>query len=146
MPAHSRICRVFADHADFYTVSTYDKSADPTIDLAKTIERAKAENKRIILQVGGDWCGWCSLITEDMSTNPTVRSHLDKNFLVMKVTFPGDHAEEFLAAYPKCEAYPHFFVLDKDGSFMHSQGTSELEKGKGYDDGVFMEFLTAWTP
>ena len=87
-------------HADFYTVSTYDKSADPVDALAKTIARAQVENKRVILQVGGDWCGWCSRITDYMSTNNAVRSHIEKNFLVMKVTFPGDHARCRRAAAP----------------------------------------------
>lgn len=130
----------------FYTVSTYDESLDPNIDFAKTISRAESENKRVILQVGGDWCGWCSLITDYMSTNATVRSHLEKNFVVMKVTFPGEYADDFLSKYPKCEAYPHLFVLDGNGDFLHSQGTSELEKGKGYDEEAFMAFLTQWTP
>lgn len=132
-------------HADFYTVSTYDESRDPADDLARTIARAEAENKRVILQVGGDWCSWCVRITDYMSTNTNVRSHLDENFLVMKVTFPGEHADEFLAAYPKCEAYPHLFVLEKNGDLLHSQGTSELEQGNGYDEDVFMAFLTKWT-
>ena len=132
-------------HGSFYTVSTYDKTIDPAEDLAKTIQRATEENKRIILQVGGDWCGWCTRISNYMSTNDTVRSHLEDNFLVMKVTYPGDHAKAFLANYPKCEAYPHFFVLEPNGEFLHSQGTGELEKGKGYDDAVFIEFLDKWT-
>ncbi|WP_419190037.1 thioredoxin family protein [Stieleria marina] len=137
---------VEAAHADFYTVSTYDESFDPTDDLAKTLVRAANENKRVILQIGGDWCGWCARITDYMSTNETIRSHIDNNFVVMKVTFPGEHAKDFLSAYPKCNAYPHFFVLDENGDFLHSQGTGELEKGKGYDQDVFMAFLTKWTP
>lgn len=133
-------------HADFYTVATYDESLDPTDDFAKTIARAKAEDKRIILQVGGDWCGWCSRITDYMSTNTAVRSHLDKNFLVMKVTYPGEYAKDVLAQYPKCEAYPHFFILESNGDLLHSQGTGELEEGSGYNEDVFMAFLTQWTP
>jgi len=135
-----------SSHADFYTVSTYDKSLDPTDDLARTIARAEAENKRVILQVGGDWCVWCHRFTDFTSTNTTVRSHLGKNFLVMKVTFPGEHADEFLATYPKCVAYPYLIVLDKNGDFLHSQGTNGLIKGKGYDEEMFMAFLTKWTP
>ena len=133
-------------HGSFYTVSTYNESVDPNVDFTKTISRAGAENKRVILQVGGDWCGWCSRITDYMSTNATVRPHLEKNFLVMKVTYPGEHADEFLSKYPKCDAYPHFFVLESNREFLHSQGTGELEAGKGYDDDVFMAFLTQWTP
>lgn len=131
---------------DFYTVSSYDESRDPSDDLAATVARAKAEEKRVILQIGGDWCGWCSRITDFMSTNTKVRSHLEKNFLVMKVTYPGEYAEDFLSTYPKCEAYPHFFVLDGNAELLVSQGTGELEKGDGYDEDVFMAFLTKWGP
>ncbi len=135
-----------SSHADFYTVSTYDESLDPTDDLTRTIARAEAENKRVILQVGGDWCVWCHRITDFTSTNTTVRSHLGKNFLVMKVTFPSENSDEFLATYPKCVAYPYLIVLDKNGGFLHSQGTNGLIKGEGYDEEMFMTFLTKWTP
>lgn len=130
----------------FYTVSHYDKARDPDVDLAEAIRRADTDGKRIVLQVGGDWCGWCARISDYMETNQRVHDLLVKNFVVMKVTYPGDHAETFLSKYPKCDAYPHFFVLEKDGTFLHSQGTSELEKGDSYDEGVFANFLSAWVP
>ncbi len=97
-----------------------------------------------MLQVGGDWCGWCKLISQYMQDNQVVSDILTQHFLVMKVTYPGDHAESFLHQFPKCEVYPHFFVLEKDGKFLHSQGTGELEQGKGYDERVFAEFLNSW--
>lgn len=133
-------------HADFYTVSSYDKSRDPAADLAETITRAGAEDKRVILQVGGDWCGWCARLSKYMSSNDKVRSHLQQNFLVMKVTYPGDHADAFLAAYPPRDGYPHLYVLDRNGELLHSQSTSELEKGAGYDEEKVMAFLTEWAP
>ena len=57
----------------------------------------------------------------------------------------NDNAE-FLTAYPKVPAYPHFFVLESDGTFLHSQGTAELEEGNGYNEQVFMSFLKKWKP
>ena len=136
---------VHSGHPSFYTVSEYDKSADPAEDLKQTLERAQAENKRVLLQVGGDWCDWCTRISKFMAATPDVKSHLEKHFLVLKVTYPGEHSEAFLADYPEREAYPHFFVLDSNGQFLHSQGTGELEKGDGYDEALFMQFLTKWT-
>lgn len=133
-------------HASFYTVATYDEASKPIEDLAETVAQAQKEHKRVILQIGGDWCGWCALISEYMTTNEVVRKHLDDHFLMMKVTYPGENAEPFLAAYPKCNAYPHFFVLEEDGTFLHSQGTGELEEGKGYNQEKFMAFLQQWTP
>lgn len=135
-----------SEHASFYTIATYDKESDPNKDLALTLEQAKKEKKRVILQIGGDWCGWCARISDYMSTNQVVLEHLENNFLVMKVTYPGQNAEQFLAEYPKCNAYPHFFVLDENGKFLHSQGTGELEEGDGYNNEKFMAFLNKWTP
>ena len=130
--------------APFYTVGHYDKQQDPAADLAATIVRAKAEHKRIILQIGGDWCVWCGRISDYMQTNERVRQLLDEHFVVMKVTDPGDNAESFLSQYPSVNAYPHFFVLEPDGTFLHSQGTGELEHEKSYDEEVFCQFLNEW--
>ena len=143
-PAPPEVSKETVQESSFYTVDHYDKSRDPASDLAATIQRATAENKRILLQVGGDWCGWCKLISQYMHDNQVVNNLLTQHFVVMKVTYPGDHAASFLGQFPKCNAYPHLFVLEKDGTLLHSQGTGELEEGKGYNEKVFTEFLNAW--
>lgn len=132
--------------ASFYCVDHYDEARDPNKDLVATIARAGAEDKRILLQIGGDWCGWCARISNYMATDERIRGMLEESFLVMKVTYPGEHSETFLSQYPKVVAYPHFFVLEKDGSLLHSQGTGELEEGEGYNQQVFADFLSAWIP
>jgi hypothetical protein len=38
------------------------------------------------------------------------------------------------------------FVLDRDGKFLHSQGTGELESGRRYDEELFSAFLNTWKP
>lgn len=38
-----------------YTVDHYDASRDVDADLTNTVTRATAENKRILLEIGGDW-------------------------------------------------------------------------------------------
>jgi hypothetical protein len=65
----------------------------------------------------------------------------------MKVNYSNENRNEtFLKAYPGVPAYPHFFVLDSDGSFLHAQGTAELEEGRSYNEKVFLEFLARWQP
>ena len=39
----------------FYTVAIYDPARDANEDLIATIDQAKSANKRIILEVGGNW-------------------------------------------------------------------------------------------
>ncbi|MEX2113806.1 MAG: thioredoxin family protein [Pirellulales bacterium] len=131
----------------FYTVDHYDGARNTADDLAATVERAQAENKRILLQVGGDWCGWCKRMSEFIETNNAVRDTVSHNYLLMKVTHDDTQKnEEFLSQYPKISAYPHLFVLDSDGKLLHSQGTGELEEGQGYNEKVYLEFLEKWKP
>lgn len=129
------------ESADFYTVGVYDESRDPYADLSKTQERAAAEGKRILLLVGGNWCPPCVAIGRYMSTNEAVRELLDEHYLVMKVTFPGDHAVKFISQFPGVEGYPHFFVLGRHGTFLHSTGTAALSDGDGFDQDSFVDFL-----
>ena len=39
----------------FYSVNDYDPKRDPAVDLVATIQQAEADNKRIILEIGGHW-------------------------------------------------------------------------------------------
>lgn len=54
------------EQGSFYTVAEYGIDRDPAADLKATVERAQAGGKRILIQVGGEWCGWCKLLEEDV--------------------------------------------------------------------------------
>ena len=132
---------------DFYTVDHYDVTRNPADDLTTTIERAKSEKKNILIHVGGDWCGWCKLMSTFIETDEKVRDNILSNYLVMKVTENGDKSNaSFLSQYPSIPGYPHLFVLDSDGKLLHSQGTAELEEGRGYNETVYLESLNKWKP
>jgi hypothetical protein len=82
---------------------------------------------------------------EFVQTNGPVSAILREEFVIMKVNMSNENKnEEFLGRYPNVPAYPHLLVLDSDGTFLHSQGTGELEEGKGYDEKVFVAFLDEW--
>ena len=129
----------------FYTVEHYGDNRNAEEDLNGTIARAHTEKKRILLQVGGEWCGWCKLLTSFIEKNDSVRSSLEKNYLLMKVTYTQKQPNDaFLSKYPKIVGYPHLFVLDDEGKLLHSQDTSPLEEGKGYNESRILAFLEEW--
>jgi thiol:disulfide interchange protein len=131
----------------FYTVDHYDSARNPADDLSATITRAQTEKKNILLQVGGDWCGWCKLMSTFIDTNEKVRDTVLENYLVMKVTEDADNKNTaFLSQFPSIPGYPHLFVLDSNGRLLHSQGTAELEQGHGYNETAYLEFLNKWKP
>ena len=131
----------------FYTVDQYGDDRNVEADLAATLVRATTEKKRILLQVGGEWCGWCKLLTGFIEKNESVRNSLEQNYLLMKVTYTQKQPNDaFLSKYPKIKGYPHLFVLDAEGNLLHSQDTSSLEQGKGYNEAKVLEFLESWKP
>lgn len=124
----------------------YDPARDPERDLAAAIERARAAKKRILLEVGGEWCIWCHILDEFIAAHPSIARALDAGYVLVKVNYSKEQKNEaFLGRYPKVAGYPHLFVLDSDGTFLHSQDTAELESGKSYDETKLAAFLARWT-
>ncbi len=125
----------------------FDPAKDPAKDLQEVVKTAKEQNKRIILDVGGEWCKWCHWLDEFIEKNAEVKEALHASFVILKVNYSKENKnEDFLSKYPKVEGYPHFFVLNTDGSFLHSQNTAELEEGNGYSKEKFLRFVAKYKP
>ena len=123
---------------------------DPTRDPAKDLEAAKVEaqktGRRILLDVGGNWCSWCRLMDKWFKERPAMLQARDKAFVVVPVNFsPENKNEAFLSQYPKIDGYPHFFVLDAQGKLVRDQSTGALEEGHGYSEAKMGAFIAAWS-
>jgi thioredoxin-related protein len=133
--------------SDYKPVKEFDPARNPEIDLREAIAEAENTNRRIILDVGGDWCIWCHRLDDFIEKNNDIKKFLNKNFIVLKVNFDKENKnEKFLSRYPEIPGYPHFFVLEKNGELLHSQNTGELEENKGYSKDKMMAFLKKWAP
>jgi thiol-disulfide isomerase/thioredoxin len=137
--------------ADIAAVAALNASFDPLRDPVKDLEMAKVEaqrgGKRILLDVGGEWCSWCHILDKLVEGDAEIRSFRDANFVWMKVNYSEENQNKaFLSPYPEIKGYPHLFVLDADGKLLHSQFTGDLEKGKGYDRRKVLAFLKEWAP
>lgn len=122
---------------------------DPKANAAKQVEAAVAEagpgNKHILLEVGGVWCSWCHKLDTFLTENDAVRQALAARFVVVKINVsPENENTAFMSNYPEVRGYPHLFVLDSDGSFLHSQETGSLESGESYDAARWLAFIEEW--
>lgn len=126
----------------------FDSKANPKTDLEAAIARAKRENKRIVLDVGGEWCGWCREMDDFLIRHAELNRLREENYVWLKVNFSEENENrEFLAAYPQIKGYPHLFVLEKDGKFLFSKDTVQLEDGgKSYNLQKFADFLNEYAP
>ncbi len=123
----------------------FDPKRDAAKDLALAVSLAKAQGKRVMVDVGGEWCSWCHLLDNFVTTDPEVKALLDKSFVWVKVNYsPENKNTELLSQWPTIKGYPFLFVLDKQGALVTAQGTGELEAGKGYDKNKVLAFLNKY--
>jgi thiol:disulfide interchange protein len=125
----------------------FDPARDPAADLATVLAEARATGRRVLVDVGGEWCVWCHVMDRFFAGDATARALRDQGFVWLKVNVsPQNRNQAFLARWPRVAGYPHLFVLDADGRLLHSQDTSALESGQGYDRGRMLDFLRRWSP
>lgn len=128
----------------------YDESAVAADQVAAALARAKKENRRVLIQWGANWCGWCHLLHDCFRTSPEVRQKLLYEYdLVLVDVGHGDKnlelAEKYGADFAK-QGLPFLTVLDGDGNVVANQETECLESKdegvKGHNPDAVLEFLT----
>ena len=125
----------------------FDPSADPVKDVERAIEEARRTRRRIILDVGGEWCSWCHTLDRFYAAHTGLLELRERAFIWLKINWsPENQNRAFLSRYPVIKGYPHLFVLDENGKLLRSQDTSVLEQGSSYDLDKMLEFLKKWAP
>ena len=124
----------------------YDSAADPFALLRDAEIVASREDKRILVIAGGEWCVWCHYLNAFLHDNPAVSVPLEEAFVIVKAYLGDENSNEaFFATMPEAAGYPHFWVLDAEGTVLQSQNTLPLEDGgKSYDAQRFLAFIAQW--
>jgi thiol:disulfide interchange protein len=128
-------------------VSVYNPSADAKVELTAAIQRAKDQNKHVLVQVGGNWCPWCIRLHGFFKSEARVDSILNKDYVFVLVNYSKENKNpEVLASlgYPQRFGFPVLLVLDQNGQRLHTQDTGLLELDKGYDPEKVARFLLSW--
>ena len=127
-------------------IDKFDPSRNAAKDIENAIKEATKTHKRIILDVGGEWCIWCHRLDTLFIKNPDLYKYMNEHFVYLKVNMsPENRNKEVLSKYPPIPGYPHWFVLDSDGKLLKSESSGEFEEGKGHSPKKVMAFLKGWT-
>ena len=133
--------------SDHIPATKFDPSRDAEQDIDAGVAEAKRSGRRVLLDVGGEWCVWCKKLDQFFDDNQDVADFLHENFVLVKVNFsPENENERVLSRYPEIQGFPHLFVLDNAGRLLRSQGTAELEEGDHHDRAKVLAFLRRWAP
>jgi len=123
----------------------YDPGRDPFADGHAAIRLAQQTGRRVLIELGGDWCKWCHVLDDFLASNADVNARLHQTFVMLKVNVSdANDNHEFLAAFPRPLGYPHMYIADNNGRLLKSQDTGEFLQNGRYSRQRFMAFFDAW--
>ncbi|CAG0993063.1 hypothetical protein PHYC_02405 [Phycisphaerales bacterium] len=120
--------------------AVYDEKADVKADVSAALARAAKDNKRVLIQWGGNWCGWCIMLDKICTTDPEIKKTLGYEYEVVHVDIGRfDKNTDLVAQYGADikSGVPYLTVLGADGKVVKNQETGSLEVEKGaVKDGI----------
>jgi thioredoxin-related protein len=129
----------------YVPVTQFDAKRNAAADINAAIAEAKRTRKRIILYIGGPWCPYCDQLEEMFRKNSDLRTLRDTHFITVPIYIGSDNNNaRTLASYTPIIGIPHFFVLENNGTLLHSQHMLELRANGEYNPSKMQEFLTRW--
>ena len=85
-------------------VAAFDPSRDAAKDVADAAVLAKTQGKRVMVDVGGEWCSWCHTMDDFIASNADLKSLIDSRYVWVKVNYSKENKNEaFLSRWPKIE-------------------------------------------
>lgn len=125
----------------------YDESLDGSKQIAEAQAIAKKDNKRILLQFGANWCGWCHKLHKLFESDKAISAELKANYVVVLVDVNKDHNKDLLTKYhAQALGLPCIAILDPTGKHLTTKNTAELEEGDHHSPAKVLAFLKEWAP
>ena len=132
-----------------FSQGLYDEKRDANKQLDEAIAQAKAENKFVMVQVGGNWCRWCLMFNDFVTKNDSINKVLISNFVFIHLNYSPANKNEQTMKYlgnPQRFGFPVLVILDDKGQRIHTQNSAYLEEGNNYSEKQILQFLHHWTP
>ncbi|MEZ6016320.1 MAG: thioredoxin family protein [Planctomycetota bacterium] len=131
----------------------YDEAADANVVVAAAVARAARDNKRVLLQWGADWCGWCHLLNDAFKKDSKLARKLMYEYEVVHVDIGKwdkhlDLAAKLGAGF-KGTGVPYLTILDGRGVPLVNTESGVFEcpdpgNGLRHDPEKLLAFLTLY--
>jgi len=131
-------------------INIYNPDANSREDIAKAVQQAKAENKHVLLQIGGNWCPWCVKLHGLEASDPEIDSLMNAGYIRVMVNIPREKDKrdyDLLTELdnPQRFGFPVLVVLNQEGDRIHTQDSWYLEQDKDYDRAKVEQFFRMWS-
>jgi thiol-disulfide isomerase/thioredoxin len=128
-------------------MTPYDVSADAEKDVAAAFQRARKNGKRVLIDLGGNWCGDCVVLANIMLL-PDLKPFLDKHFEIVSVD-TGRHNKNMqipaLYGVDLSGGVPALLIVEPDGKTLVDAGhISALEDARHMTPQGLADWLAQW--
>ena len=112
------------------------------------LAQAAMNNKRVLIQWGANWCGWCTLLDNTFKQDQPVKKLISNEYELIHIDVARfdkhmDVAEKYGA---KFKGVPHLTILDDRGGIIANLNTAILEDGPKHDPAKVLSFLELCQP
>jgi thioredoxin-related protein len=129
-------------------VKLYDPALDGMKQIKEAIAVADKAGKHVLIQYGGNWCGWCIKFDAFCKADTSISKIINAGYIPVKLNYSpenkNDAANQFMGN-PTRFGFPVFVIIDGKGKVLHIQDSGLLEEGAGYNKQKVMGFFRNWT-
>ena len=105
--------------------SVPEKTSLLNFDYSLALEKAKQENKKLLLIFYADWCGPCKQFKATINGSTRIQEALKKDYLYYRI---NTDTEKEMSKKFKVSGIPASFILDASGKTLKNQSGSQSEK------------------
>jgi thioredoxin-related protein len=134
---------------DSLKFNLYHPEENAKLAISKAVVQAKKSGKHVLIEIGGNWCIWCSRFNDFVTKDKSLDSLVSSNYVVYHLNYSKENKNKDLLAkygYPQRFGFPVFLILNEKGELIHTQSSWYLEDGKkSYDKEKVTAFFTDWS-
>ena len=124
----------------------YPANADAKKEIAGALAKAAAENKRVILIFGGNWCYDCHVLDQALHTGEAGKIVKERFLLVHVDIGEGDKNLDLVEKYKSTlgSGVPAVSILASDERVLYSSTRGEFEAARAMMKKDLVAFLNHW--
>ena len=126
----------------------FSDSADANADVAKAFAEARAQNKRVLIDLGANWCADCRIL-QALMDRPEVRSFLAAHYAIAVIDVGRLNRNLQIPARfgitDRLEGVPAILIVDPDGTLVNSGKIFALVEARHMTPQSIVDWLASWT-
>jgi len=125
----------------------FDSAADADADVDAAVTRARRSHKRVLIDLGGNWCADCRILAGLME-RPEMRAFLSAHYEIVSVDVGRFNRNlQIPARYgitSRLEGVPAILVVTPDGRLVNGGHISAIQDARHFTPQALADWLAQW--